>query len=430
MHLSRNIMKPRASARSTDTRRRDITIANRGAPQIVTQRPTAPPRNCRGKPAGRWVATWAGVGLALVAMPVAAQTQAPASVTVVEPGELIQTAINSSQPGTHIRVKAGTYAEQLVITKDRIWLDGEAGARLVPPSTLVANGCTGMVVLGRVATAPPAHVGICVIGNVTFGAWNAEFLHKPVTETKRAVTGVTISGLDVEGFSVGIALAGTPHAIIERTRVVSGGPFAIVTSAAPDSAIRGNTLFNPTDNVAVIGVCLEGSDRSSLTRNDISGFINGICLASSHAVIAGNRLVDNHFGLYIDPGIEDIEVRHNLIDRNNRVEARAPQLRTGTGIMIEGARDVRAFGNMITNNTADNLANGIPLGAAGIIVRDSSPTVLASNISVRFNTITGNGLSADGVVYPGGSDVINIATGSSVAIEYNVCGTSRPAALC
>ena len=189
-----------------------------------------------------------------------------------------------------------------------------------------------------------------------------------------------------------------------------------------DADVTQRMLFDPFS--------IEGSDRSSLTRNDISGFINGICLASSHAVIAGNRLVDNHFGLYIDPGIEDIEVRHNLIDRNNRVEARAPQLRTGTGIMIEGARDVRAFGNMITNNTADNLANGIPLGAAGIIVRDSSPTVLASNISVRFNTITGNGLSADGVVYPGGSDVINIATGSSVAIEYNVCGTSRPAALC
>ncbi len=171
MHLSRIITKPQASARI--------------------------------------IATWAGVGLALVAMPVAAQTQTPANVRVVEPGESIQTAINASQPGTHIRVKAGTYAEQLVITRDRTWLDGDAGARLVPPATLVANGCTGMVVLGRVATSPPAHAGICVIGDVTFGAWDGDFFHKPVTATKRAVTGVTISGLDVEGFSVGIALAGT-----------------------------------------------------------------------------------------------------------------------------------------------------------------------------------------------------------------------------
>jgi parallel beta-helix repeat protein len=383
-------------------------------------------------PSWRFVATTAALGLALASIhSVTAEAAAGGSASrIVEAGESIQAAIDASPPGAHIRIKAGSYREQLLITKDRITLDADAGTILRPPTTLVANGCTGMTVLGRVATAPPANAGICVSGEVTFGAWEAIFQHKPVIETKRAVTGVTVSGFDIAGFGVGIALAGTPKALVEKNYIVSGGQFAIVTSAAPNSIVRGNQLVNPIQSPSVIGICLEGSAYSTLTRNDISGFINGICLASSHVVLAGNRLVDNHVGLFVDPGYEDIEVRHNVIDRNNRVEPGATQLRTGTGMIIEGARDVRVFGNDITNNTSDNLAKGLPLGAAGIIIRDASPTVVASKISIRLNRITGNGLDPNGNLYRGAFDVINLSIGTEFNFEHNWCASSRPLGLC
>ena len=391
-----------------------------------------------GSSSGEWarnrvriIVAGLGVSLAALTAPIAADAQSTRSATrVVEPGESIQAAIDASAAGTQIRVKAGTYREQLVITKDGISLDGDAGARLIPPATLVANGCTGIAVLGRVATAPPAHAGICVIGDVVFGAWDAVVQHKPVTETKRAVSDVRVTGFDVEGFQVGIALAGTPRALLAKNYIVAGGPFAVVTSAAPDSVVRGNQMINPAATPSVIGICLEGSDRSSITRNEISGFINGICLASSHILVGGNQLFDNHVGLYIDPGYEDIEVRHNVITRNNRIEPAAPNLRTGTGIAIEAARNVRVFGNEITGNTSDNIARGLPIGAAGVVVRDTSPTVVASNISVRLNNITGNGLDPAGVPYPGAFDVIVISAGSGITIEHNRCTSSRPAGLC
>ena len=382
--------------------------------------------------AHRWVATTVAVGLAVVSIPavgVGAVTTGGTSRTV-ESGESIQAVIDASPAGTRIRIKAGTYREQLLVTKDRITLDADAGTVLLPPATLTSNGCTGMAVLGRVATAPPANAGICVLGDVTFGAWEAIFQHKPVTETKRAVTGVTVSGFEIRGFGVGIALAGAPKALVEKNYIVSGGQLALVTSAAPNSTIRGNQLINPIQSPSVIGLCLEGSDNSSVTRNEISGFIFGVCLASSQVLVAGNRLLDNHTGLYINPRYEDIEVRHNVIDRNNRVEPGAPQLRTGTGVVIEGARDVRVFGNDITNNTSDNLAKGFPFGAAGIVIRDTSPTVVASKISIRLNRITNNGLDPNGNPYPGAFDVINLSSGSDISVEHNRCASSRPAALC
>ncbi len=369
----------------------------------------------------RWVATTVAVGLAVLSIPAAgvgAVTTGGASRTV-ESGGSIQAVIDASPAGTRIRIKAGTYREQLLIAKDRITLDADAGTVLLPPATLTSNGCTGMAVLGRVATAPPANAGICVVGDVTFGAWEAVFQHKPVTETKRAVTGVTVSGFEIRGFGVGIALAGAPKALVEKNYIVSGGPFAIVTSAAPNSTIRGNQLINPIQAPSIIGLCLEGSDNSSVTRNEISGFIFGICLASSHALIAGNRLVDNHTGLFINPGYEDIELRHNLIDRNNRVEPGAPQLPTGFGVIIGGARDVRVFGNDVTNNIA-----------AGIAMRDNSPTVVPSKISVRLNRITGNGLDPNGNPYPGAFDVIDLSSGSDIVFEHNRCARSQPASLC
>lgn len=371
-----------------------------------------------------------GLGLASMSTTSAHAAAGGSASRIVEAGDSIQAVIDASAAGTHIRVKAGTYREQLVITKDRITLDADAGAILRPPTMLTPNGCTGMTVLGRVAAAPPANAGICVIGDVTFGAWVAIFQHKPVTETKRAVTDVTVRGFAIEGFGVGIALAGTPNALIEKNHIVSGGQFAIVTSAAPNSVVRGNQLVNPIQSSSVIGICLEGSDYSTLTRNEISGFINGICLASSHVVVAGNQLVDNHVGLFIDPGYEDIEVRHNVMDRNNRVEPGAPLLRTGTGMIIEGARDVRVFGNDITNNTSDNLAKGLPLGAAGIIIRDAAPTFVSSKISIRLNRITGNGLDPNAKPYPGAFDVINLSLGTNINVEHNRCASSRPAGLC
>ena len=81
----------------------------------------------------------------------------PVQTTTVQPGQSIQAALDAAQSGTTIVVKAGTYAEQLTITKDGTTLVGQKGTILVPPTSPVTNFCSG-------TAGPGTFAGICVVG--------------------------------------------------------------------------------------------------------------------------------------------------------------------------------------------------------------------------------------------------------------------------
>ena len=80
-------------------------------------------------------------------------------LVVVNPGESIQAAIDAADQHTTIVVRPGTYAENLLITTDRITLIGQ-GATLVPPATLGPGApcATSAGLRRRTASAPPAWV--------------------------------------------------------------------------------------------------------------------------------------------------------------------------------------------------------------------------------------------------------------------------------
>ena len=77
--------------------------------------------------------TWHRVLVLVLAALALAATTAPASAhqskVVVRPGESIQAAVDAADPGQTITVLAGTYRENVAITKDGIRLRGR-GARL------------------------------------------------------------------------------------------------------------------------------------------------------------------------------------------------------------------------------------------------------------------------------------------------------------
>src|SRR4051812_43919905 len=83
----------------------------------------------------------AASALAVLGVPFIAIAPAGASLThVVQPGQSIQAAINHAQPGDTIRIKAGTYRENLDIAKNGIRLVGD-GAILRPPARPTPNVC-------------------------------------------------------------------------------------------------------------------------------------------------------------------------------------------------------------------------------------------------------------------------------------------------
>ena len=240
------------------------------------------------------------------------------AVRRVGPGQSIQAAIDAAPPGSTIHIEPGTYTEQLVITKNRIRLEG-SGARLVAPSTFTPNQCTGVAHVGPPnVTGPPANSGICIIGDVKFGDFDLFLGHRPATEVRRAVSGVTVSGLQISGFPVGVLIAGGERTAIEDNQIDGAGPYGILATNSARTRYADNTIVHGPAGVAGIGACVEGSTGSTIAGNDVSGFITGLCISSSQVGVRGNRVHDNHFGIFTDPGYHDIDIQDNQVEHNTR----------------------------------------------------------------------------------------------------------------
>jgi parallel beta-helix repeat protein len=125
------------------------------------------------------------------------------TVVVVESGQSIQAAIDAAHQHTTIVVRPGTYAENLLITTDRITLLGQ-GATLVPPAT---PGPGTLCDFRR----PGGTNGICAAGAST-----------PPTPTPPKVTDyltdVTITGFTVQGFpGSGIIFLGARNPVVTQS---------------------------------------------------------------------------------------------------------------------------------------------------------------------------------------------------------------------
>src|SRR5262249_18136684 len=108
---------------------------------------------------------------------------AAAAQVIVRQGQSIQAAVNAASPGTTITVKAGKYAENVLITKDNIKVAGQPGATLIEPTKAVPTPCGNRL----------HPVGFCVAGDFA---------------TQTLVSGDTISGFTVRGFEMGVMALG------------------------------------------------------------------------------------------------------------------------------------------------------------------------------------------------------------------------------
>ena len=333
---------------------------------------------------------------------------------VVNPGESIQMAIDAAEPNTTIVVAGGVHAEQLTISTDGLTLIGR-DTQLVPPPVAVPNLCSGVA-------GPAARPGRRADRDRHLrhrARRDVPPVHGPLSPSTRS--GARSARCASPGStSPGSPVPTSPCSEDEAsasTTTTSPAPSASACSvtghATPASPVTGSPALRPPTSGTSASASTTWRHPSS-TDNDIAGQLIGICVATTGADVADNRVHDNCVGMYVDPGVGATITRNHIFD-NNECDLSGSEF--GRGITMAGAIGTVVRHNLIEGHHAAD-------GAPAVRITDDvggwhtgTGTVATRNV-VTNNTIVDNTL-----------DLVSTATGHN-RITHNVCTSSIPANLC
>jgi parallel beta-helix repeat protein len=342
----------------------------------------------------------AALVVALVAL-LAAAPQALAREIKVRPGESIQAAIDRAHGGDTIKLAAGTYHENVLISKDNIKLRGSGWRKTVIEPAATPNPVCGAGDGGFVNA-------ICVADiDENFNV-------------KTPVYDVHVTRLSVTGFSgFGVFFFGANGAVVRHVRAKDNGEYGIAAFVST----KGRYEHNVTSGSDEAGIYLGDSPQAdSVVRKNVS-YDNGIGIFlrdASGGRVTHNEAFGNCFGiLFVNTGggISDWVARHNRVTGNNRACAAsedAPAF-SGGGIVDAGATDIEIVHNVVTGNHPTG-----PTFASGGIVLVSLPPGTVTDTNVRKNVAFGNGPV----------DIFWDQTGTGNVFQKNRCETSDPDGLC
>ncbi|MBZ9639144.1 nitrous oxide reductase family maturation protein NosD [Streptomyces sp. PSKA30] len=332
----------------------------------------------------------------------AASPSSGESVHVVLPGESIQKAVDTAEPGDTVLVTPGTYRESVKVTTPRLTLRGVGrGSTVIKPGTTkAANSCAA------------AGNGICVVGT-----------------KDRKVKDVTVASLIVTGFAkAGVSAVGTDGLTVRNVTAVKNGVWGIAQEQSVRSVLRGNTARDNGDAGLFLANSVTAEEGAADTRgtvveyNRLEGNRIGVTVRRLRNLsVERNHLHGNCAGLFVvgdenKPRAGDLAVRENHVVENNKYcpkTERLPFLQ-GSGIVLTGAEKTLVTGNVIKDNAGRSPLSG------GIVLFQSLVGVKSEQNRISDNELEGNAPA----------DLVNTDTGKGNTFENNSCLASRPAGLC
>jgi parallel beta-helix repeat protein len=275
----------------------------------------------------------------------------------------IQEAIDAPETltGNTIRVDAGTYFENVVVSKS---------------ITLIGADMTNTIINGG----------------------DTDYTIK-VTANDFKISGFTITngGCPAGELPAGILLSSVTGCNITGN-IVSGNPFfGIWILSSSDNSVSGNTI---TDNVNAVqldwGASNNAVSGNSITANDNNGVAfssggsnniisgNSITANPNHGVelystsgniISGNNIANNGVGVYLFGSTTDNSIYHNRFNQNSE------QVYTDTGITNKWDNDYPSGGNYWSDYTGVDQKSGPNQNQAGSDgLGDTSYTINTNNI--------------------------------------------------
>ena len=335
------------------------------------------------------------IGLMLAAAASAAGAR-PIVVTTT-----IQAAVDASQPGDTVKVPAGTYRENVLVTRNGITIEGSPGAVLDGAGL---SGDTGI----HAAPLPPAST----------------------------IKGFRLRGLKIQNFAEnGVLIENGRDFEVAGGTYSGNGEYGIFALHCADGRIAGNSVSGSNDTAIYVG-----QSRGITVKDNVAEDSTvGIEVENSiHVTVSSNRCAGNSAGILVDvlPGLDetvtkDVTVRNNLLLDNNRPNpATDPSdilslLPSGVGLLNVGGDGLTVAGNIVTGNkSAGILIAQLPPAAASLDPRiDPFP----DHNEIRNNVTLENGADPDPKIAPlPGADLVWDTSGSGNCWAGNVFQTSFP----
>jgi parallel beta-helix repeat protein len=344
----------------------------------------------------------------------------------VQPGQSIQAAIDAAQPGDTIEVAAGTYQENLVISKNDIHLHGAGPGRTVLVKPAKPTSVCLKLFFPPVDEENTGVNGICVANVDNRG-------HKIST-----VHGVSVTGFTVQGFpGVGIVFAYVSDVIAEHNVAANNGGYGITGFVSKHALFAYNTVYGSGDAGLYLGDSpgAEATIIDNTAHNDRWGIL---ARDSTVGRIVGNTLHDNCSGLVFlntgtSTGVQNWVATDNTATHNDKScpgDSDVPFSLSGVGILIAGGQHIMLQGNTVRDNQpsgSPTTLNGVSVG--GIVVASTAHVSVfgkpyygsdAAHNTVADNMVMGN--------QP--SDLVYDRLGTSNRFDHNTCATSNPSGMC
>lgn len=337
---------------------------------------------------------------------------APAATIIVNPGDSIQNAINAAPDGSTIKIKAGTYTEEITINgRSRLKLIG-AGA-----GKTIINGAGGSGSVVTITASKRITLQQCTIKN---GVADNVFIDDShgVKILRNEITAATNQGIEGLGTNLviqsnqiganvvlGILVGGYHNLIVKNT--ITGNGNGIMDYGSSDKIIK-NTVYNNTGDGIIIQFGPVKTQLNTVTKN--GGFGIHEAGGSAHQNVYMKNIVqwNSADGIYVSAGAMVIK---NTVTDN-----------TGDGIGGWGPGNT-----LIGNIIKDNNGNGIYLVADGhylkgnLVAGNDGQGIYIDASNGGTLTVTGMSQVLKNKVLNNGGSGVELDSGTLSIVSNNFC---------
>lgn len=268
---------------------------------------------------------------AKVVQPQAPTSPAPQCAVTVQPGQSIQQAINKAAEGAIICVAAGSFIENLAISKS-VTLQGAGQGQVTITATTLATPVL------RIASSTETQVQVHhFILTAKAGSWDASIL----VEGK---ANVVLQDVQLSGRGIGLQVKDSARVSVQNAQITHNSVGGIAEGTSQVAFQDSQIVSNDTD-----GLRASGSAQVSLKKTKVSGNrSSGLSISeSSRVTLSDSTVSDNGFaGLYAGSANDKAEITlTNTKVSGNRY----------AGLLIRGSAHLALSGSPVSDNGSDGL---------------------------------------------------------------------------